>query len=226
MQQSFAVFAYFHVFSFCHANSDSLLTPHFTLAAMLTYIQLWGKCLTLNMTILCTAGPRIAALPPVPSIPFGQTPSFGQNPGFGGFGSSMALNPTSNMAAAPFAAPGSNFGNILPNPSTHGVLASKKKKSPKSRSSRAASPHSSAQNHDHVRSQPGFIRDAKAMLVCRVSLGRLAIGGHSLRLPPKGFDAVTIAGGEVFPQALVAAIFAVFDNSQGYPEYIVHFHPQ
>ena len=113
---------------------------------------------------------------------------------------------------------------ILPHPSSHGVAKKdtgkqkrKGKSQPKAREDR---------EEEGASSKPRFLPEGKAMLVCRVALGRLGIGGPGLRLPPKGTDAVTCQGGTVFPQALASAIFAVFDNSQAYPEYIVHFKTQ
>lgn len=121
--------------------------------------------------------------------------------------------------------------NILPHPSHQGVGKAARK-------ARARSHPQNMQARSHPQgvgknqatnshaSTPQFLADAKSMLVCRVSLGRLGIGTPGLRLPPKGADAVTCTGGTVFPQALVGAIFAVFDNAQAYPEYVVHFKPK
>ena len=63
------------------------------------------------------------------------------------------------------------------------------------------------------------------MFLCRVALGRLAVGSPGLRIPPKGFDAVTNTTGNVL-QLTLQSIFAVFDNSQAYPEYVIHFRQQ
>ena len=65
---------------------------------------------------------------------------------------------------------------------------------------------------------PAFLPDARAMLLCRVALGKIAQGSQQLRRPPAGFDSVTNSHPD-HPNA----IFAVFDNNQSYPEYIVHF---
>jgi hypothetical protein len=59
-----------------------------------------------------------------------------------------------------------------------------------------------------------------AMLMCRVALGRIGMGGSSMRKPPDGFDSVS-ATGSAKPQA--GDIFAVYDNAQAYPEYIIHY---
>jgi hypothetical protein len=59
-----------------------------------------------------------------------------------------------------------------------------------------------------------------AMLLCRVAMGRIGKGGSSLRKPPDGFDAVSNSGNHV---ASESDIFAVFDNSQAYPEWIVYY---
>lgn len=78
-----------------------------------------------------------------------------------------------------------------------------------------------------------------AMMLCRVALGRLAPGNSGLRKPPDGADAVFsgawggrgAAGGgggggakDLWDVGAVGEqnIFAVFDNAQAYPEYIVH----
>jgi len=59
-----------------------------------------------------------------------------------------------------------------------------------------------------------------AMLLCRVALGRIGKGSSSLRKPPPGFDAVSNSGNQV---ASESDMFAVFDNSQAYPEWIVFY---
>lgn len=86
------------------------------------------------------------------------------------------------------------------------------------------------------------------MMLCRTALGRIGQGQVSLRLPPKGavqslecinvpmphswcsdpnaldapagFDSVSATGNKS-PQP--SDIFAVFDNAQSYPEYIIHY---
>ena len=59
-----------------------------------------------------------------------------------------------------------------------------------------------------------------AMLMCRVSLGKIGLGTSNMRKPPEGFDSVSQSG-----RAKPAAgdIFAVYDNAQAYPEYIIHY---
>ena len=59
-----------------------------------------------------------------------------------------------------------------------------------------------------------------AMLLCRVALGRIGKGSSSLRKPPHGCDAVSNSGNQV---ASESDMFAVFDNSQAYPEWIVYY---
>ena len=58
------------------------------------------------------------------------------------------------------------------------------------------------------------------MLLCRVALGKVGQGTSALRRPPPGFDSVSksIANGQQRND-----IFAVFDNNQSYPEYILHY---
>ena len=56
-----------------------------------------------------------------------------------------------------------------------------------------------------------------SMLLCSVIVGRTAPGSVSLRRPPDGFDSVYGAG------AHGTKNYAVFDNSQAYPSYLVHF---
>ena len=56
-----------------------------------------------------------------------------------------------------------------------------------------------------------------SMLLCSVVVGRSAPGGVSLRRPPDGFDSVYGAGAQGTKN------YAVFDNSQAYPSYLVHF---
>lgn len=136
--------------------------------------------------------------------------------------------PVSFISSAPTGPVTRQRPNLLPHPSRHGVAIAAKKKKSKSHSRKVPQQDktSGAPNHHDNKAQPGFLGDGKAMLVCRVSLGRLALGGSGLRRPPQGFDAVSGPGGTKFPQALhpsMQAIFAVYDNSQAYPEYIVHF---
>lgn len=149
------------------------------------------------------------------SFPQGfATGVFGQ-PGMPGM--QNMLYGTSFLPGGAMARAAASAAGILPHPSSHGVAKASKRQLLKSK----AKPPPQIVDA----SMPRFLPEAKAMLVCRVTLGRLGIGGPGLRLPPKGTDAVTCNGGTVFPQALAAAIFAVFDNSQAYPEYIVHFKP-
>ena len=103
--------------------------------------------------------------------------------------------------------------NILQHPSSQGIANPVRKRSAKSK----------AVHREADISKPDFLPDTKTMLLCRVALGRLTTGGPGMRLPPSGFDAVTSGQAVAFPQALHLGIFAVFDNSQAYPEYIVHF---
>ena len=56
------------------------------------------------------------------------------------------------------------------------------------------------------------------MLLCRVALGKIAEGSPDLRRPPPGFDSVCRK-----LDLHRNDIFAVFDNSQSYPEYIIHY---
>ena len=142
--------------------------------------------------------------------------------------SAMGVFPTNSQspwpAAAAAAAPGrASAASILPHPSRRGVATPGSTKKVKGGKSRSQAQEKATEGD---RSEPGFLPEAKALLVCRVALGRLHTGQPGLRLPPKGFDAVTCQGGIVFPKALAAAIFAVFDNSQAYPEYIVHYKTQ
>lgn len=103
--------------------------------------------------------------------------------------------------------------NILPHPSRQGVAKFQRKT------------QSKAKQAKRNPSKPHFTSDTKAMFLCRVALGRLAVGSPGLRLPPKGSDAVTNASGRgMFSQNL--SVYAVFDNSQAYPEYVIHFRQQ
>lgn len=56
------------------------------------------------------------------------------------------------------------------------------------------------------------------MLLCRVALGNVAQGSSNLRRAPAGSDSVCRAMDNQRND-----IFAVFDNSQSYPECIVHY---
>ena len=66
--------------------------------------------------------------------------------------------------------------------------------------------------------RPAFAPDGHAMLMCRVALGKVAKGKSSLRQPPSGFYSVCRSLDERHND-----IYAVFDNSQSYPEWIVHY---
>eukprot|EP00803_Ostreobium_quekettii_P010434 evm.model.scf_4.3 EVM.evm.TU.scf_4.3 scf_4:99448-108868(-) len=55
-----------------------------------------------------------------------------------------------------------------------------------------------------------------AMLLCRVALGRSARGQLGLRKPPEGFDSVTDATRN-------HSMYAIFDNAQAYPEYVIYY---
>lgn len=55
-----------------------------------------------------------------------------------------------------------------------------------------------------------------AMLLCRVTLGRVTQGARGMRRPPDGFDSVV--GSSSGP-----LMYAVFDNNQAYPEYLVYY---
>ena len=56
-----------------------------------------------------------------------------------------------------------------------------------------------------------------SMLLCNVVVGRSAPGTVSYRRPPDGFDSVW------GPGAHGTKNYAVFDNAQAYPAYLVHF---
>ena len=138
-------------------------------------------------------------------------------PGMGNtMGNSMMGNMMgSTMPMPPWAAgPSSAFNNILPHPSRQGMV-----KSPKQTARRAKQARQDP-------SKPHFTWDTKAMFLCRVALGRLAVGQPGMRLPPKGSDAVTnsqIHGNITQTLRSSQTIFAVFDNAQAYPEYVIHF---
>ncbi|KAK9843273.1 hypothetical protein WJX74_009568 [Apatococcus lobatus] len=66
--------------------------------------------------------------------------------------------------------------------------------------------------------RPAFLIDGFAMLLCPVALGKVVRGSPDLRRPPPGFDSVCRR-----PDLQHNDIFAVFDNNQSYPEYIIHY---
>lgn len=172
-------------------------------------------------------GPGMIGLPGMPMVT--ANGFFGAQPGMPGFQNMPFVPP---IQAGTIWPPGAgtalarraNAASILPHPSSHGVA--KKDRGKQKRKGKSQPKAREDREEEAASSKPRFLPEGKAMLVCRVALGRLGIGGPGLRLPPKGTDAVTCQGGTVFPQALAAAIFAVFDNSQAYPEYIVHFKTQ
>ena len=65
---------------------------------------------------------------------------------------------------------------------------------------------------------PAFLADGQAMLLCRVALGKVAQGSSDLRRAPAGFDSVCRT-----LDSRRNDIYAVFDNKQSYPEWIVHY---
>ncbi len=79
---------------------------------------------------------------------------------------------------------------------------------------------------DHIsqsKLKPKFLKGCKATLLCRVTLGRLTAGRVGLRRPPFGADAVQQMNKPNLLPFAKDDIFAVFDNSQAYPEYVIHF---
>lgn len=138
--------------------------------------------------------------PGMPGCPNGM--AWG-GPGMPGYPGGMQAQSRGGPAQAP---------NILPHPSMHGVKKSPNKKKPASAKAK--------QNVDN--SKPNFAPNTKAMFLCRVALGRLAKGHPGMRLPPKGSDAVSCNGG-TSANKLGQSIFAVFDNAQAYPEFVIHF---
>lgn len=59
------------------------------------------------------------------------------------------------------------------------------------------------------------------MMMCRVVLGRIShsASGVNLRKPPAGYESI---GNAAHVPGSGNTIFAVFDNAQAIPEYIVH----
>ena len=166
------------------------------------------------------AGPGITGLPGMPAAYAGAFLR-----GMPGFQNMPSIQPIlAGTGAGSAHTRQTSAASILPHPSSHGVA--KKDRGKQKRKGKSQPKARDDREEQEVSSKPRFLPEGKAMLVCRVALGRLGIGGPGMRLPPKGSDAVTCQGGTVFPQALAAAIFAVFDNSQAYPEYIVHFKTQ
>ncbi|DBA66402.1 TPA: hypothetical protein ACH3X2_002382 [Trebouxia sp. C0005] len=172
-------------------------------------------------------GPGMIGVPGMPLV--NANGFFGAQPGMPGFQNMPFVQPIQAGTSWP---PGAGTAlahragaaSILPHPSNRGVAT--KHRGKQKRKGKSQPMPRGDREEEASPSKPMFLPEGKAMLVCRVALGRLGVGGPGLRLPPKGTDAVTCHGGIVFPQALAAAIFAVFDNSQAYPEYIVHFKTQ
>ena len=78
--------------------------------------------------------------------------------------------------------------------------------------------HLEQQHSEGQSGLPAFLPDGFAMLLCRVALGKLTAGEPGLRRSPPGFDSVCSR-----MDLKRNDIFAVYDNSQSYPEYIVHY---
>lgn len=66
--------------------------------------------------------------------------------------------------------------------------------------------------------RPAFLADGLAMLLCRVALGKVTAGSPTLRRAPPGFDSVRSQTTQELDE-----VYAVFDNNQSYPEYIIHY---
>ena len=128
------------------------------------------------------AGPgMVPGMGPGTPVPWG--------PGMPGYPTGMPAFPN-GMAGYPggmqvpsWAGPG-KVPNILPHPSMRGVTKSSLKKKNKT-------PNANAKQPETDPSKPNFTPDTKAMFLCRVALGRLAVGHPGMRLPPKGADAVS-----------------------------------
>lgn len=80
---------------------------------------------------------------------------------------------------------------------------------------------------EHTPINPSFARTlflpvcSKALLMCHIILGRIlpCTYGVGLRKPPDGYESV---GNSTYVHGSGNTIFAVFDNDQAYPAYIVH----
>ena len=82
----------------------------------------------------------------------------------------------------------------------------------------AALNHLQQQSAKGLTCHPAFLADGHAMLLCRVALGKVCKGNSSLLRPPPGYDSVCRDR-----DLRHNDVYAVFDNNQSYPEYIVHF---
>ena len=154
------------------------------------------------------AGMPVPWGPGMPGYPNGMP---GYPNGMPGYPNGMPGYP-GGMQVRSWGVPG-QVPHILPHPSMRGVTKSFKKRM-------SASAKAKQQKVDN--SKPNFVPDTKAMFLCRVALGRLAVGHPGMRLPPKGSDAVSCNGGASINK-LGQSIFAVFDNAQAYPEFVIHF---
>ncbi|KAK9819125.1 hypothetical protein WJX74_005594 [Apatococcus lobatus] len=70
--------------------------------------------------------------------------------------------------------------------------------------------------------QPNCGLATRSMLLCRVSLGVVAQGHSGCRKPPPGHDSVSNSAGSRRAHS-AESIWAIFDNHQAYPEYIIHY---
>lgn len=61
------------------------------------------------------------------------------------------------------------------------------------------------------------------MIVARVALGRVGPSAHGARLAPAGFQSVGDAGAVVPQPGRKNSIYAVFDNQQAYPAYVLQY---
>ena len=95
-------------------------------------------------------------------------PGAGMPVPWGGFGFAAGMPgwPPGALMPAFSQAPGSRASNILPHPSMRGIMKSPKK----------GSAHAKGKQPKKDPSKPHFTQDTKAMFLCRVALGRLAVG--------------------------------------------------
>ena len=114
----------------------------------------------------------------------------------------------------------------------HNHGGKKKKKARSSYQEQApAIPAAASLAHAYVAPMLGLtdVPDVLRMMLCRVAVGRSGLGSSGLRRPPDDpqfggrFDSVCTNPARQSELKAVGTNFAVFENSQAYPEYVVSY---
>ncbi|KAK9817931.1 hypothetical protein WJX72_004478 [[Myrmecia] bisecta] len=149
--------------------------------------------------------------PPPPPLGFGAMPSSAaySMAGLAGLGASLGYPfPGALTAAGPYG--GAPAGAAAAGAGAIGASRGRPGEASSSSSQAAAQPTS------EPATGPRYVQGGFAMLICRVTLGTQGHGGPQMRRPPPGCDSVTTG-------TAAGKIYAMYDNTQAYPEWCVHY---